>query len=106
MNENFEETYKGKVMERIVLFHQNKDIIYKFDNEGDELFGKICDKLNGLFNLKYSTSSQISSSQTPLDTADKAEINVWTKATELIGCLAYILWVYCKGNDIECNFYL
>ena len=106
MNENFEETYIGKVMERIVLFHQDKDIIYKFDNEGDELFEEICDKLNGLFNLKYSTSSQISSSQTPLDTADKAEINVQTKATELIGHLACILWVYCKGNGIECNFYL
>ena len=106
MNENFEETYIGKVMERIVLFHQDKDIIYKFDNEGDKLFEEICDKLNGLFNLKYSTSSQISSSQTPLDTADKAEINVHTKATELIGHLVCILWVYCKGNDIECNFYL
>ena len=93
-------------MERIVFFYQDKDIIYKFDNEGDELFEKICDKLNGFFNLKYSTSSQISSSQTPLDTADKAEINVRTKAWELIGHLACILWVYCKGNGIECNFYL
>ena len=93
-------------MERIILFLQDKDIIYKFDNEGDELFEEICDKLNGLFNLKYSTSSQITSSQTSLDTADEAEINVLTKATELIGCLACILWVYCKGNDIECNFYL
>ena len=67
-------------MERIVFFYQDKDIIYKFDNEGDEQFEEICDKLNGFFNLKYSTSSQISSSQTPLDTADKAEINVRTKA--------------------------
>ena len=97
MNENFEETYIGKVMERILLFHQDKDIIYKFDNEGDELFEEICDKLNGLFNLKYSTASQIISSQTPLDTTNKAEINVCTKATELIGCLVCILWVYCKG---------
>ena len=64
-------------------------------------FEEICDKLNGLFNMKYSTGSQLSSSQTPLDTADKAEINVRTKATELIGRLACILWVYCKGI----NFY-
>ena len=99
MNEHFE-------MERIILFHQDKDIIYKFDNEGDEVFEEICDKLNGLFKLKYSTSSQISSSQTLLDTADKAEINVRTKATELIGRLACILWVYCEGDDIECNFYI
>ena len=81
MNENFEETYIGKVMERILLFHQDKDIMYKFDNEGDKLFEEICNKLNGLFNLKYSTAFQISSSQTPLDTADKAEINVHAKAT-------------------------
>ena len=103
MNENFEETYIGKVMKRILLFHQDKDIIYKFENEGDKLFEEICDKLNGLFNLKYSTGSQVSSSQTPLDTADKAEINVRTKATELIGCLACILWVYCKGISSYCN---
>ena len=103
MNENFEEMYIGKVMERILLFHQDKDILYKFDNEGDKLFEEICDKLNGLFNLKYSTGSQISSSQIPLDTADKAEINVHTKATELIGRLACILWVYCKGTLTQFN---
>ena len=97
MNETFEETYIGKVMEQILIFHQDKDILYKFDDEGDEVFEEICDKLNGLFNMKYSTGSQLSSSQTPLDTADKAEINVRTKATELIGRLACILWVYCKG---------
>ena len=97
MNETFEETYIGKVMEQILIFHQDKEILYKFDDEGDEVFEEICDKLNGLFNMKYSTGSQISSSQTPLDTAGKAEINVRTKATELIGRLACILWVYCKG---------
>ena len=101
MNETFEETYIGKVMEQILIFHQDKDILYKFDDEGDEVFEEICDKLNGLFNMKYSTGSQLSSSQTPLDTADKAEINVRTKATELIGRLACILWVYCKGTNFH-----
>ena len=59
---------------------------------------QIADKYRGQFNLKYSSSSQITASQPELNTEEKSEISVRTKVPELIGHLACVFWVYCNGE--------
>ena len=93
----------GMVMLKIFSIHHDKDICYTLDNEADQLFERITDKYSGQFNLKYSMSIQLSSSQPELDTDEWANICVQTKATELIGRLTCVLWVYCNGNYIMMN---
>ena len=95
----------GMVMSKIFLFHNDKDICYSLDDEAEQLFERITDKYSGQFNLKYSMSSQLSSSQPELDTDERADICVRTKATELIGRLTCVLWVYCIGNTIMISNY-
>ena len=87
-------------MEKIFSFHQDVDICYTLDDEAEKLFERITDKYSGQFNLKYSSGSQLPSSQPELDVEEKAEICVRTKATELIGRLTCILWVYCNGRSL------
>ena len=95
----FDNNLIGLVMSKIFLFHQDTNIVYKLDEHAEKLFERITDKYSGQFNLKYSSSSQLSSSQPVLDIEEKAEICVRTKATELIRRLTCMLWVYCNGKE-------
>ena len=85
-------------MLNILTYHEDRDICYTLDDEAEKLFECITDKYSGQFNLKYSSASQLSSSQPELDTEERADICVRTKAMELIGHLTCVLWVYCNGN--------
>ena len=88
----------GQVMEGIVEFHKPQEVLYTLDEEAESVFEVITDKLNDQFNLKYTSASQISASQPDLDNTEKSELSVHTKATEIIGRLTCVLWVYCKGS--------
>ena len=88
----------GQVMEGIVEFHKLQEVLYTLDEEAESVFEVITDKLNDQFNLKYTSASQISASQPDLDNTEKSELSVRTKATEIIGRLTCVLWVYCKGS--------
>ena len=88
----------GQVMEGIVEFHKSQEVLYTLDEEAESVFEIITDKLNDQFNLKYTSASQISASQPDLDNTEKSELSVCTKATEIIGRLTCVLWVYCKGS--------
>ena len=88
----------GKVMEAILEHHKKRDVLYTLNEEAESVFEVITDKLNDQFNLKYTSASQISASQPDLDNMEKSELSVRTKATEIIGRLTCILWVYCKGR--------
>ena len=88
----------GQVMEGIVEFHKSQEVLYTLDEEAESVFEVITDKLNDQFNLKYTSASQISASQPDLDNTEKSELSVRTKATEIIGRLTCVLWVYCKGS--------
>ena len=70
----------GMVMSKIFLFHHDKDICYSLDEEAEQLFEQITDKYSGQFNLKYSTSSQLSSSQLELDNDERADICIRHKS--------------------------
>ena len=88
----------GQVMEGIVEFHKLQEVLYTLDEEAESIFEVITDKLNDQLNLKYTSASQISASQPDLDNTEKSELSVRTKATEIIGRLTCVLWVYCKGS--------
>ena len=88
----------GQVMEGIVEFHKSQEVLFTLDEEVESVFEVITDKLNDQFNLKYTSASQISASQPDLDNTEKSELSVRTKATEIIGRLTCVLWVYCKGS--------
>ena len=95
---NYDDNIMGMVMAKILGFHLDKDTCYTLSEEAEHIFEAITDKYSGQFNLKYSTSSQLSASQPELDLEEKSEICVCTKATELFGRLTCVLWVYCNGN--------
>ena len=42
--------------------------------------------------------------QTQLDEEQRADIDVRTKAGELIGCLSAVLWIYNNGNSVHIIF--
>ena len=85
-------------MAKILVHHLDKDTCYTLSKEAEQIFEQITNKYSGQFNLKYSSVSQIFASQPELDIEEKSEICVRTKATELIGRLTCVLWVYCNGN--------
>ena len=66
----------GMVMEGILLIHKDKKITYTLSDDADKLYEKIIDKLNDQFNLKYTSASQLSSSQPDLNNNEKSELSV------------------------------
>ena len=97
INQTYNEDLIGKVCLSLFKLHRDKAICYTLDEEAEELHEEMFDKYNGQFNLKYSRSSNICSPQSQLDHYQTSEINVRTKAPELIGCLTCTLWIYCNG---------
>ena len=63
-------------MLNILTYHEDKDTCYTLDDEAEKLFKCITDKYSGQFNLKYLSTSQLSSSQPELDTEERADICV------------------------------
>ena len=84
-------------MAKILGYHLDKDTCYTLSEDAERIFEEITDKYSGQFNLKYSTTSQLSASQPKLDIEEKSEICMQMKAMELIGRLTCVLWVYCDG---------
>ena len=88
----FPEHIGGMVLYQIMRHHFEQKIHYTLSSDAEELFEEIIDNYNAQFNLKYSTSSsQFSSSQPELETSEREEIFVRTKAAELVGRLACVL---------------
>ena len=95
----FPEHIVGMVLYQIIRHHFEQNIHYSLSSDAEELFEEIIDNYNAQFNLKYSTSnSQFSSSQPELETSEREEIFVRTKAAELVGRLACVLSIYCSGK--------
>ena len=88
----------GMVMEGILLAHKDQKTVYKLSDEADILYEKIIKKLNDQYNLKYTSSSQLSDSQPDLNNNEKSEMSVCTKGTEIICRLTCSLWIYCNGK--------
>ena len=97
MCQQYDPNIVGQVMEGILEHHKKTNVLYTLNEEAESVFEVITDKLNDQFNLKYTSASQISASQPDLDNTEKSELSVRTKATEIIGRLTCVIWVYCKG---------
>ena len=68
--QRFDDHLIGIIMLNIITYHEDKDTCYTLDDEAKKLFEHITDKYSGQFNLKYSSASQLSSSQPELDTEE------------------------------------
>ena len=100
MHKKYDRDLIGKVMLAILSYHYKEEHVYQLDAIAENMYESIIDKYNGQFNLKYCNGSQLSSSQPELNSKEKAEISVRTKATELIGRVACVLWIYCEGKNL------
>ena len=94
----YDEDLMGKVSSCLLFKHCEKVICYRLNDKAEDLYEEIFDKYNGQFNLKYSGTPEISSSQSQLDNYEESKINVKMKAPELIGHLTCVLWIYCNGR--------
>ena len=105
--DTYHENIVGMVLYEILKHHHDKGIHYELNPEAEDMFEEIIDNYNAQFNLKYSThSSHLSSSQPELDTSEREEIFVRTKAAELVGRLACVLSIYCNGKHFIFLFHL
>ena len=101
---NYDTNLIGKIMEGIYSFHNENNILYTYTTEAQTSFDKICDAQADQFNSRWNISTDDQFSQTPssqqstqMDTESRLDIEVRTKASELIGRLSAVLWIYCKG---------
>ena len=96
------------MLHAIITYHLDAKINYQLSEEAEDIFEVIIDNYNSQFNLKYSTNSQLSNSQPELDTSEREDIFVRTKAAELVGRVACVLSIYCNGmhffNFIHFNY--
>ena len=92
LRENYDDNILGQVALAIYKYHHKKPTTYVLNEKAQDTFDEINDKYNAQFNLKWSSSQ--------LDATEKSEIPTRSKAPQLIGRLAVILWIYCKGNHI------
>ena len=97
MCQQYDPNIVGQVMDGILEHHKKTNVLYTLNEEAESLFEVITDKLKDQFNLKYTSASQISALQPDLDNTEKSEYFLRTKATEIIGRLTCVIWVYCKG---------
>ena len=85
MCEEYQNDIMGKVAIAIYRHHKGSPTTYKLCQEAQEYF-------NG--NIEDS----ITESQRQLDEQKRADIDVRTKAGELIGHLSAVLWIYNNGK--------
>ena len=94
----------GKVTLTIYRHHRGSPTTYKLCDEAQDYFDDILDNLASQFNSHYDIEDSITESQTQLDEEQRANIDVRTKAGELIGCLSAVLWIYNNVNSVHIIF--
>ena len=94
----FDESIMGKVALSIFLHHNASAVTYALCESAQEYFDKIIDNLAMQFNCHYDQVDTLTDSQPTLDSQQRADIDVRTKAAELMGRLACVLWIYCNGK--------
>ena len=93
----------------ILIHHKDNHVTYALDEEGNLLYEQIVNKFNDQYNLKYTSASQVSASQPDLNMEEKVDLSVCTKATEIIGrlsCVLWIYWIYCWGTMVSSSQFL
>lgn len=98
MREEYQDNLMGKVALAIYRHHKGCPTTYKLCPEAQDYFDGILDNLASQFNSHYDIEDSITESQTQLDEQQRADIDVRTKAGELIGRLSAVLWIYNNGK--------
>ena len=98
MHEEYQNNIMGKVALAIYRYHKGFPTTYKLCDEAQDYFDGILDNLASQFNSHYDIEDSITESQKQLDEQQRADIDVRTKAGELIGHLSAVLWIYNNGK--------
>ena len=93
LTEKYHNDIMGQIALAIYEYHLDRDTIYELSDEAEEAYEEIVEKYNEHFNLKWTSSSQ-----SDLDALERSELSTRTKAPEMIGRLAIILWIYTNGK--------
>ena len=104
MQEEYQSDIMGKVALAIYRHHKGCPTTYKLCNEAQDYFDGILNNLASQFNSHYDIEETITESQTQLNAEQRADIDVCTKAGELIGRLSAVLWIYNNGNYVHIIF--
>ena len=104
MRQEYQSDIMGKVALAIYRHHKGCPTTYKLCDEAQDYFDGILDNLASQFNSHYDIEESITESQTQLDAEQRADIDVCTKAGELIGHLSAVLWIYNNGNELHIIF--
>ena len=98
MREQYDKDIVGKVALAIFRHHKASQVIYELSDEAQQYFDGILDNLASQFNSHYDMEEDLTESQPVLNDEQRADIDVRTKAAELIGRMSGILWIYNNGN--------
>ena len=98
MREQYDKDIVGKVALAIFRHHKASQVIYELSDEAQQYFDGILDNLASQFNSHYDMEEEPTDSQPVLNDEQRADIDVRTKAAELIGRMSGILWIYNNGN--------
>ena len=106
MREEYQNDIMGKVAITIYRHHKGSPTTYKLCEEAQEYFDGILDNLASQFNSDYDIEDSITESQTQLDEQQRADIDVRTKAGELIGVFQQFYGSTTMVNDVKCHSYI
>ena len=98
MTKRYDKDLIGKIALAVYRHHSSSNITYEFGEEAQAYFDSIIDNLASQFNSHYDLDEDISKSQPPLSSQQRADIDVRTKAGELIGRLTCVMWICSNGN--------
>ena len=98
MSQKYDKYLIGKVALSVYRHHNSSGVTYEFEEDAQEYFDKILDNLASQFNSHYNLEEDFRDSQPILSSQQRADIDVRTKAGELIGRLSCVLWIYRNGR--------
>ena len=98
MRQRFQPDLIGKVALGVYRHHKSSDTLYELSEDAQDYFDGILDNLASQFNSHYDMDDELTESQPPLNDEQRADIDVRTKAAELIGRLSAVLWIYNNGQ--------
>ena len=101
MRQQYHSNIVGKVALAVFHHHKALQVIYELSTEAQDYFDTILDNLASQFNSHYDMEKDLTESQPVLSDEQRADIDVRTKAAELIGRLSAILWIYNNGKDFH-----
>ena len=99
MKETYDKDLIGKIALSVYRHHNSSAVTYELGEEAQSYFDQILDNLASQFNSHYNLDDDITDSQPVLSSQQRADIEVRTKAGELIGRLSCVLWIYRNGKE-------